>query len=141
MKDRSICILIAEPDLAFRRKLKNIFNSIEATSPGIKFTMTEPDSVEEIEKAYRVKLPDIIFMDSLYLLERSGRIMKMFKGKRTKDQLIMLISDDGAAKIKELISSLEKKRPLYLNGHILKENFSRELITVLVRFFIKKIAS
>jgi len=141
MKNHAVCILIAEPDLAFRRKLKSIFNNIESATPGVKFAMVEPDSTEEIERAYRIKQPDIIFMDSVYLLDKAGRILKMLKGGKTKNQLIMLISDDGGSKIKELLSSLEKNKPLYLNGHLLKENFSRELITVLVRFFVRKIAS
>lgn len=138
MNNNHFSVLIAEPDQAFRQKLKNILSNIAATAPATRFSISEPEMPEEIERTYKTRNPDMVFLDSEYLLEKSGRIMQMFRGKKTKRQLVMLISDDGSARIKEVLQGLEKEKALYLNGHILKDNFSRELITVLIRFFIRK---
>lgn len=138
MNNNHFSVLIAEPDQTFRQKLKNILNTVAATTPGIRFSISEPEKPEDIERTFKTRNPDMVFLDSEYLLEKSGRIVQMFRGRKTKYQLVMLISDDGSAKIKEVLQGLEKEKSLHLNGHILKDNFSRELITVLIRFFIRK---
>jgi len=138
MKKHLFCILIAEPDHAFRRKLRNTFATVQASLPAVKFNFIEPDSHDEIVSDMRSRQPDMVFINTEYLLEKNGRIINHIKSRKKKLQFIMLISDNGGNKIKQLIEGLEKERPLYLSGHINKDNFSFELLAILIRFFVRR---
>jgi hypothetical protein len=135
MKTEPYCVYIAEPDGIFRKKLKKFFAMVE---PGIKFNFEEPQTVEEIEAVYRLTKPDIVFIDAMYLLDGSNRITRMLKQKKHKYQLIVIISDQQGHKVKDLVDEIDHARHPYLCGSVPKDNFSRELFSILISFFILK---
>lgn len=135
MRKEPYCVYIAEPDNIFRRRLKKLFTTVE---PGIRFTFQEPQTEKEIEAVYRATRPDIVFIDAMYLVDGSDRIRRMLKQKKHKYQLIVIISDHQGHKVKELIEDIDEEAHPYLCGSVPKDNFSRELISVLLSFFILK---
>lgn len=135
MRNVPYCVYIAEPDHIFRKKLKKFFATVE---PGIKFNFQEPETKEEIEAVYRLTKPDIVFIDAVYLVDGADRIRKMLKTKKNKYQLIVIISDHEGRKVKDLVREIDHEARPYLCGSVPKDNFSQELISVLISFFILK---
>jgi hypothetical protein len=138
MKKHLFCILIGEPDNAFRKKLRNTFTQVQVSLPAVKFNFIEADNVARMVRELRTKEPDMLFLNADYLSDDPQRILRLLKPRKRKHQLIMLIADEHTRKVKELATRLEGGRTAYLSGHIYKDNFSFDLLAVLIRFFVRR---
>jgi hypothetical protein len=62
----------------------------------------------------------------------------MLKQKKYKYQLIVVISDQQGHEVHDLVDEIDRVRHPYLCGSVPKDNFSRELFSILISFFILK---
>lgn len=138
MKKHLFCIMIGEPDQAFRKKLKNTFTGVQASLPAVKFNFVEAENARDLVRQLRSKEPDMIFLNTDYLVENPQLVLRALRTRRRRHQLIMLIADEPERKLKALATKLEKGRGAYLSGHIYKDNFSFDLLAILIRFFVRR---
>ncbi len=135
-KNQSVSVLIAEPDLVIRKRFRKVFSNLESMMGNIFFNVASPVTAKESERIYRSLNPDIVIMDSVFMIENKGGMMKVLRNNRSKFRLFMLVSDNGGNHIKDLIQHLTRNRSLYLCGSITNGLISKELINILVRFFV-----
>lgn len=138
MKKHLFCIMIGEPDNAFRKKLKSTFTGVQASLPAVKFTFVEPATAAQLVRHLRTKQADMLFLNADYLVDDPEGLLRALKARRRRHQLIMLIADEPGPKLKALAARLEKGRGAYLSGQIYKDNFSFDLLAILIRFFVRR---
>lgn len=138
MNKHLFCIIIAEPDNTFRKKLKAAFNNVESTLPAVKFNFIEPKTAEELHFEMDDKRPDMLFLNAAIMQEGGKKLMTALRNRKRRHQLIMVIGDKENDEMAELSDHLEKGKPVYLSGAIRKSNFSFELMAILIRFFVKR---
>lgn len=142
MKKHLFCIIIGEPDNTFRRKLKSTFNIVQQGLPAVKFNFIEPETTLQLLREVRSKDPDMLFINADYLVDDVEKVMQALAHKRKRHQLVMLIAENDASRtVKDLTAKLEGGRTRYLSGHINKDNFSFDLLAVLIRFFVRRALS
>lgn len=138
MKKHLFCIMIGEPDHAFRKKLKSTFTGVQASLPAVKFSFIEPENAKQFIRQLRTKQPDMVFLNADYLVDDPDTVLRVLKARRRRHQLVMLIADEPERKLKALAARLETGRGAYLSGHIYKDNFSFDLLAILIRFFVRR---
>jgi len=139
MDNKTLNILIAETNDRFRNKMREVFYGLEAENSSVKFNMLCPASIEETKSVVYNDQIDLAFVDYSYCLENDRKIANAFNKTLQDAHLVMLIPDEGSNEIYDMIETMDKRKSSYLSGHILKDNYSRDLIKVLVKVFIRKL--
>jgi len=139
MKLGSHTILIAETDLAFRRKLIGVLNELNAESFEANFDIIDVYSLEELKLVMSSTAPDLAFIDYFYFLKHEKEMADIFGDQENKSLLVMLIAGLENEEIDTLLEPVSKYKALSVIGHILKEDYPRDLIKVLTNVFLKKL--
>ncbi|MGZ3903503.1 MAG: hypothetical protein ACXVC6_07405 [Bacteroidia bacterium] len=132
-------ILIAETDPLFRRKLIGVLQELNDEHFEVNFDIIEVYSLEELKVVISSSATGLAFIDHFYFLHYEKEMATLFNEKENKSLLVMLISDLGNEEIYDLLEPISKYKALSVIGHILKEDYSKDLIKVLTGVFLKKL--
>lgn len=139
MKSGTYTILIAETDANFRRKLVGVLNELNTENFETNFDILEVYSFEELKIVLSSASPDLFFIDYFYFVRYEKEMAAIFNEETNKSLLVMLISDLEKEGIYDLLEPIGKYKALSVIGHIIKEDYSRDLIKVLTTVFLKKL--
>ncbi|HXB39684.1 MAG TPA: hypothetical protein VNZ49_04030 [Bacteroidia bacterium] len=139
MGGKTLNILIADTDDLFRNKLKEILYEVEIHNTFYNFNVMCPASVEEIKLVFESDKIDLAFIDSAFFTEKDKAKVDEFKKINMNCHLVMLIPDEASNSVYEIIEHMGKQKSYQLSGHILKDNYSREMVRVMVEIFINKL--
>ncbi|MGZ3862220.1 MAG: hypothetical protein ACXVPN_11900 [Bacteroidia bacterium] len=139
MKGSTYTILIAETDGNFRRKLVGVLNELSAESFEVGFDIIEVYSLEELKIVISSTPTGLAFIDHFYFVHHEKEMAGIFNEETNQSLLVMLISGLKNEEIDNLLEPVSKYKALSVIGHILKEEYPRDLIKVLTGVFLKKL--
>jgi hypothetical protein len=121
------CAIIAGGSESFRTHLKKILKMVEKESNDFSLKISEVLSMYELEKNFLYQ-PDMVFIDSSFVIESSQRLSQAWKKINFDCAFALLLSDNNAPELKNVILEMEKHKSLPTEIHILKNNYPDELI-------------
>ncbi|HWY38128.1 MAG TPA: hypothetical protein VNY73_06185 [Bacteroidia bacterium] len=141
MKNKRIYVLIAETDNWFKNRLIDVLHKAEEEMEGVSLHITEANSLAEIGDVLKENTPHIALIEHTYFVKKPDvkQIATLLEGSKKKCEVVMLISHEINQKIYNAIENINNFRSLQLSGHLLKENYSRDLIKMLLKFLIKRV--
>lgn len=132
-------ILIAETDANFRKKLVGVLNELNQEHFEVNFNIVEVYSFEELKIVISSASTSLAFIDYFYFVHYEKEMAALFNEKENKSLLVMLISDLENKNIYNLLEPISKYKALSIIGHIIKEDYPKDLIKVLTGVFLKKL--
>jgi hypothetical protein len=139
MGDKTLNILIADTDDQFRHRLKEILYEVGLHNTFYTFNIICPVSIEEMKLVFESNKIALAFIDCSFFTEKDKAKADEFKRINMNCDLVMLIPDEGSNSVYEVIERMGKQKSYHLSGHILKDNYSRELVKVMVEIFLNKL--
>lgn len=131
-------ILVADSDLNFQlqlsRILKNILDKYEHTNIEL-FTETD---VQEINEQVKNKL-DLVFLDAEFFINDDDVLLSNLFKNSPNCIIVLLTSDKVGKNIMKVIDTFKKYNQLYFGEHLLKDNYSDEIISFFCRGYVDRI--
>lgn len=131
-------ILVADSDLNFQRQLsrilKNILDKYEHTNIEL-FTETD---VQEINEQVKNKL-DLVFLDAEFFINDDDVLLSNLFKNSPNCIIVLLTSDKVGKNIMKVIDTFKKYNQLYFGEHLLKDNYSDEIISFFCRGYVDRI--
>ncbi len=131
-------ILVADSDLKFKRQLsrilKNILDSYEHTN----IELFAETNVKEINEQLKSKL-DLVFLDADFFINNDDvSLSNLFKN--SPNCIIVLLTSDKVGKnIMNVIDTFKRHNQLYFGEHLLKDNYSDDIISFFCRGYVDRI--
>lgn len=142
MKSKQLHIAIIESDTRFRVKLEEILRSLEMEMPDYSFAIMKAGMPDEVNVIFDSMPVELAFIDPTFFEgEGKKKLDEVFKKLHVKCQVVLLIPGNISDRIYEIMEETDAYEYVYLDGHILKENYSPDLVRVLTKVFIKKAIS
>lgn len=143
MKKEVLHILVAETDEWFRNKLREVFQELQYELTSITFKLTEVSDITEIKAALKKRTHDFALIEH-HFFSNNTQVKQMVaiiekQGKRCR--FVMLISYGIHKNIAKVLDNINRNPTFDLVGHLLKENYPKDLIRVLLKFFMNKALS
>jgi hypothetical protein len=142
MKSKELHIAIIDSDTRFRVKLEEMLRSLEMETPEYNFTIMKAGLPEEIKIIFDSMPVELAFIDPAFF-DGNGKkkLDEIFRKLQMRCQVVLLVPEMISDHIYEIMEEVDQYEHVYLEGHILKENYTPDLVRVLAKVFVKKAIS
>ncbi len=141
MKDAKIYrILVADTDSDFMKRLCDVLNKISKQYDDIQLRVLPAYQSEHI-KPYCEYTFNLAFIDYSLIIDDKNMLISSLHNNNPECLLVLLIDDKGGLQINKIVKKLEQQGQPFFGEHLLKDNYSVDLLTILCRGFIERIIS
>lgn len=132
-------ILIAEKQMVFRMKLKDILLRECERQPDYQFKIDWVSNREELV-AYNKLDINMVFIN-LSLIEEDFESIENLTDFNSETFFVLLISDEGGVHIKKATQVFNRYQHYFFDEHFLIDNYSSSIMQLFCRDLIKKMIS
>ncbi|KJS07243.1 MAG: hypothetical protein VR77_01650 [Flavobacteriales bacterium BRH_c54] len=131
-------ILVADSDLKFQRQLSRILNNVVDDYENATIELFTETNIQKTNEQVKNKL-DLVFLDAAFFINNDEVLLpNLFKN--SPDCIIVLLTSDGiSTDITKVIKTFQKYNQLFFGEHLLKDNYSDEIISFFCRGYIDRI--
>ncbi len=141
MKDAKIYrILVADMDTDFMRRLCDVLNKISEQYDDVQLRVI-PTYQSNHKKPYCEHNFNLAFIDYSIIIDDKNMLISNLHNNNPECLLVLLIDDKGGLQINKLVKKLEQQGQPFFGEHLLKDNYSIDLLTILCKGFIERIIS
>lgn len=141
MKDtKTYRILVADMDTDFMKRLCDVLNKISGQYDDVQLRVIPAYQSKHI-KPYCEHNFKLAFIDYSIIIDDKNMLISNLHNNNPECLLVLLIDDKGGLQINELVKKLEQQGQPFFGEHLLKDNYSIDLLTILCKGFIERIIS
>ena len=131
-------ILVADSDLKFQRQLSRILRNIIDNYENTNIELFAETDVQEINKKVKSKL-DLVFLDADFFINDDDVLLSNLFKNSPNCIIVLLTSDKVGKNIIKVIDTFKRHNQLYFGEHLLKDNYSDDIISFFCRGYVDRI--
>ncbi len=131
-------ILVADSDLKFQRQLSRILRNIIDNYEHTNIELFAETDVQEINKKVKSKL-DLVFLDADFFINDDDVLLSNLFKNSPNCIIVLLTSDKVGKNIIKVIDTFKRHNQLYFGEHLLKDNYSDDIISFFCRGYVDRI--
>lgn len=135
-KDKIYRILVADNDQSFSKKIINILAKKLNNCNNVKFEQLTVDNSETIGKNSDIELA---FIDCKYFINDDTLLLSNLFKHNLNCFVVLLMSNLETEDLKQILNTFKKYKQHFLGEHILKDNYSDEVLAVFCRAFVDRV--
>ncbi len=135
-KDKIYRILVADSDQSFSKKIINILAKKLNSCNNVKFEQLTANNIEKIGKTNDIELA---FIDCKYFINDDILLLSNLFMYNPNCFVVLLMSNLEAKDLKQILNTFKKHNQHFLGEHILKDNYSDEVLAIFCRAFIDRV--
>lgn len=131
-------ILVADSDLKFQRQLSRILRNIIDNYEHTNIELFAETDVQEINEQVKSKL-DLVFLDADFFINDDGILLSNLFKNSPNCIIVLLTSEKVGKNIMKVIDTFKRHNQLYFGEHLLKDNYSDDIISFFCRGYVDRI--
>lgn len=131
-------ILVADSDLEFQHQLSRILKNIIASYKNTNIEFFAETDVQKINEHVKNKL-DLVFLDAEFFINDDEFLLPNLFKNSPNCIIVLLISDKIGIKITKVIDTFKKYNQLFFGEHLLKDNYSDDIINFFCSGYVDRI--
>jgi DNA-binding NtrC family response regulator len=131
-------ILVADSDLKFQRQLSRILNNVVDDYENATIELITETNVQKINEQVKSKL-DLVFLDAAFFINNDDVLLSNLFKNSPNCIIVLLTSDKVGKNIMKVIDTFKRHNQLYFGEHLLKDNYSDDIISFFCRGYVDRI--
>ncbi|MCW8897826.1 MAG: hypothetical protein OQJ96_09510 [Flavobacteriales bacterium] len=131
-------ILVADSDLKFQRQLSRILNNVVDDYENATIELITETNVQKINEQVKSKL-DLVFLDAAFFINNDDVLLSNLFKNSPNCIIVLLTSDKVGKNIIKVIDTFKRHNQLYFGEHLLKDNYSDDIISFFCRGYVDRI--